>query len=92
MWTEKFSGQVLRVLTPLGPRYIKPSSTERLYLLWMFRHFPSLPERVLSPRQKKLIDRLCSKSDFALVQDAKRLKEIPIIGTVERPSKFQTYL
>lgn len=90
MWTEKFSGQVLRVLTPLGPRYIKPSSKERLYLLWMFRHFQRLPEPVLSPRQQKLIDRLCSNGEFAFVPDAKRLKEIPLIGTVERSRKFHS--
>ena len=90
MWTERLSGQVLRVLTPLGPRYIKPSSKERLYLLWMFRHFPSLPEPVLSPRQQKMIDRLCRNGEFAFVPDAKKLREIPLIGTVERRSMFHS--
>jgi hypothetical protein len=90
MWIEKLSGQVLRVLTPLGPPYIKRSSRERLYLLWMFRHFESLPEPVLSRQQQKLIDRLCSKGDFAFVPDAARLKEIPLIGTIERGSKFHS--
>jgi hypothetical protein len=89
MWTERLSGRVLRVLTPLGPRYVKPSSSrERLYLAWMFRHFPRLPERVLSPRQQKLIDRLCSKGDFAFAPDVESSKEVPLIGTVERWPKY----
>ena len=29
---EKLSGGVLRMLTPLGPRYIKPTFYQRLYL------------------------------------------------------------
>ena len=91
MWIERLSGRVLRVLTPLGPRYIKPSSSrERLYLAWMFRHFETLPEPVLSPRQQKLIDRLCSQNEFAFVPDAKNLNEIALIGTVERGRRFDS--
>lgn len=89
MWIERLSGRVLRVLTPLGPRYVKPSSSrQRLYLAWMFRHFETLPEPVLSPRQQKLIDQLCRQSEFAFVPDVKNLKEIPLIGTVERSRKY----
>ncbi|HEY6967820.1 MAG TPA: hypothetical protein VJA94_01340 [Candidatus Angelobacter sp.] len=90
MWTEKLSAQVLRVVTPLGPRYIKPSSKERLYLLWMFRHFETLPEPVLSPRQQKLIDKLCTNGNSMFIPDAKRLKDLPLIGTVERGPKFHS--
>ena len=90
MWTEKLSAQVLRVVTPLGPRYIKPSSKERLYLLWMFRHFETLPEPVLSPRQQKMIDRLCSNGNCTYIPDGKRLKDLPLIGTVERGPKFHS--
>jgi hypothetical protein len=39
MWLEKLSWGVLRVLTPLGPRYVKPSLAQRFYLLWIFRNF-----------------------------------------------------
>lgn len=91
MWTERLSGRVLRVLTPLGPRYVKPSSSrERLYLAWMFRHFETLPEPVLSPRQQKLIDRLCNQGEFAFAPDTKSLKEIPLIGTVERSRNYHS--
>ena len=91
MWIERLSGRVLRVLTPLGPRYIKPSSSrERLYLAWMFRHFPTLPDRVLSHRQQKLIDKLCSKEEGAFTPDVKSLKEMPLIGTVELRRPFDS--
>ena len=84
MWGEKLSGGVLRVLTPVGPRYVKLSSKERLYLLWMFRHIQSRPEPVLSQRQQKLIDRLCADAKFTCKPDGRTLKELPVIGTVER--------
>src|SRR5207237_1036313 len=45
MWTEKLSAGVLRILTPLGPRYLKPSLSQRVYLLWVFRHFEKLQLR-----------------------------------------------
>src|SRR2546430_4111018 len=41
MWLEKLSSGVLRVLTPLGPRYLKPSLAQKLYLLWLFFFFSS---------------------------------------------------
>src|SRR5438477_6998967 len=55
MWTKKLSTGVLRILTPLGPRYLKPSLTQRVYLLWAFRHFEKLPLQVLNRRQQRLI-------------------------------------
>jgi len=56
----------------------------------MFRHFQTLPERVLSPRQQKLIDRLCNQGEFAFAPDLKSVKEIPLIGTVERRRPFNS--
>jgi hypothetical protein len=38
--------------------YITASGWDRVYLLWMFRNFRSLPQNVLSPRQKQLIGSL----------------------------------
>jgi len=90
MWTARLSCQVLRVVTPLGPRYIKPSSKERLYLLWMFRHFQRLSDVALSPRQQKLIDRLVTQGQPAFLPDPRKLKEIPLIGTVEQQEKFHS--
>ena len=85
MWWERFSAGVLRVLTPLGPRYIRPSPIQRLYLLWIFRHFSRLPQQVLSSRQRELIDRLCSEQLSTSQID---YRESPIIGTIERQPAF----
>jgi len=82
MWMEKLSDGVLRVLTALGPRYIKPTFSQRVYLLWIFRNFQVLPFQVLTPRQRKLIETLCVEQNFvALPQNG---RDLPILGTVER--------
>ena len=80
MWTEKLSAGVLRILTPLGPRYLKPSLSQRVYLLWVFRHFEKLPLQVLTPRQQRLIATLWAEQRFvSLLQE-----EAAILGTLER--------
>ena len=79
MWMEKLTSGVLRVLTPLGPRYLQPSFRERIYLLWIFRHFDALPPKVLSARQRRFLDRLCA-GEFITMG---RFDEAPVIGTLE---------
>jgi len=80
MWTEKLSAGDLRILTPLGPRYLKPSLSQRVYLLWVFRHFEKLPLQVLTSRQQRLIRSLWGEQRFvSLVHE-----EAPILGTLER--------
>jgi len=64
MWFEKIFAGVLRVLTPLGARYIQPSLAQRIYLLWIFRHFQVLPLQVLTPGQRKFMDGLCVEPRF----------------------------
>jgi hypothetical protein len=83
MWVEKLFAGVLRVLTPLGPRYIKPSLPQRVYLLWVFRHFQILPLQVLTSRQRKLIDALCVEPRFVSLTESDGW-EPPILGTLER--------
>jgi hypothetical protein len=80
---EKLFGGVLRVLTPLGPRYIKPSLAQRIYLLWVFRHFHILPLQVLTTRQRRIIDALCMEPLFISHADADG-GDAPILGTLER--------
>ena len=80
---EKLFAGVLRVLTPLGPRYIKPSFAQRVYLLWVFRHFQILPLQVLTSRQRRIIDALCMEPRFVSQMDADGW-EAPILGTLER--------
>jgi len=83
MW-EKLAGGVLRVVTPLGPRYINPSFLQRIYLVWIFRHFATLPHQVLRSRQQKMIDHLCTSHAFVSRRPHNGREQAPIVGTVER--------
>jgi hypothetical protein len=53
--------------------------SQRIYLLWLFRHFHTLPHQVLSGRQRRIIDRLCSNREFATWAQP----DTVIIGTIE---------
>ena len=83
MWIEKLADGVVQVQTPIGPRYVMPSFLQRVYFLWMFRNFPILPHAVLSKRQQRLIDRLCSEQRFASMAYADGMNEAPVLGTIE---------
>ena len=91
MWIERLLDGVLRVLTPLGPRYLSPSFLERVYLLWTFRNFTSLPLVVLNHRQQKLVDRLCSQQKILSLAFENRMFEQPLIGTVEHLSPMHSH-
>jgi hypothetical protein len=80
MWLEKLSSGVLRVLTPLGPRYLNPSFVQRLYLIWIFRHFETLPVKVLSSWQRQLIESMCANNQFITVA----FDDVPVLGTLEQ--------
>ena len=84
MLIEKLAGGVVRVQTPIGPRYVMPSFLQRVYLLWMFRNFPILPHAVLSGRQQRMIDQMCSEQRFESIAYIDGMDEAPVIGTVER--------
>ena len=84
MWMQKLSHGVLRVLTPLGPRYIRPTFLQRVYILWIFRHFHLLPLQVLSGRQRALIESLCAQQRFVSLAPSNEFECTPILGTVER--------
>src|SRR5271170_5398213 len=87
MWIEKLADGVVQVQTPIGPRYVMPSFLQRIYFLWMFRHFPILPHAVLSTGQQRMVDRLCSEQRFVSMAYADGMDDAPVIGTVEkRPS------
>ena len=83
MWIEKLAAGVVEVQTPIGPRYVLPSFFQRVYLLWMFRNFPILPHAVLSRRQQRMIDRMCSEQRFAPMAYTDHMDEAPVIGTIE---------
>src|ERR1700730_1898854 len=82
MWLEKVFSGVLRVLTPLGPRYLNPSVAQRLYLIWVFRHFETLPVKVLSSRQRRMIESMCANSQFVSLDMG--IDEAPLLGTLEQ--------
>jgi hypothetical protein len=84
MWIDKLADGVVQVQTPIGPRYVMPSFLQRVYFLWMFRHFPILPHAVLNSWQQRLIDRLCSEQRFVSMAYADGMEDAPVIGTVER--------
>ncbi len=92
MWIERLFCGVLRVLTPFGPRYLSPSFLERVYLLWTFRNFTSLPLVVLNYRQQRLVDRLCSQQKFVSLCFENGMFEQPLIGTVERLSPMHSQM
>ena len=83
MWIEKLSNGVLELDTPIGPRYVEPSLVERAHLIWTFRNFLSLPQPVLRPWERRLIDRLWRENRFVSLS-AVGAPDRPVIGRVER--------
>ena len=86
MWLEKLTQGMLRVLTPLGPRYVNPSLVQRLYLLWLFRNFHTLPVKVLSVRQQQRLERICRVHGFVSLT----VSEPVILGTLEQRPPVET--
>ncbi len=80
--TDKLNRGVVEILTPIGPRYLQLTFWQRLYFLWIFRHFSTLPQQVLSRSSVNRIESLCARQSF--VQFAHGPDQTPVIGTVER--------
>lgn len=87
MWNKLRRG-VLRLLTPVGPRYLQPSFGQRMYLLWVFRHFEALPQNVLSRRTRTLIENLCLRQHSRAKTAVYAITDQPVIGTIERVPQF----
>src|SRR5258706_12642038 len=79
MWIEKLTDGFLEVDTPIGPRYIEPNLVQRAYLIWTFRNFFSLPQQVLRPWERRLIDRLWSENRFVSASTA-GAPATPVLG------------
>ena len=73
------SPQLLELRTESGSVYVRPSSWQRLRLLWTFRHFHVLPPQVLSRRDRQLIEELSRSAHVSLPPPAAST----IIGVVE---------
>jgi len=69
---------VLEVITPSGTHYLSPSIAERLYLIWIFRNFRTLPLAVLNPTQRRKIESIAAKYKRANPSSCDE-----ILGTVE---------
>src|ERR1051326_5976654 len=92
MWMEKLRRGVLQVSTDSGLRYVEPSLTERLQLIWTFRNFTVLSEEVMTSsvlseevmtaHERHLMAHLCA---VERLKQTRGLEQSPcIIGTVER--------
>jgi hypothetical protein len=88
MWMQKLARGVLELDTPIGPRYLQPNFLERAYLIWTFRNFFSLPQPVLLPWERRLIDRLWSENRFVSLSAA-GVPDKPVIGRIERRAPVQ---
>ena len=76
-----FSQLVLVALdTGGGVIYAPASGWDRVYLMWIFRNFHSLPQTVLNPRQQRLIGSLYRG---AARHSAQELHDAAVVGTVE---------
>jgi protein TonB len=76
-----FSQRVLVALdTGHGVIYAPASGWDRVYLMWTFRNFHSLPQTVLNSRQRRLIGSLYRE---AANHSNRELYEAAVIGTVE---------
>jgi hypothetical protein len=78
--------------TPIGPRFVRLNIKQRAYLLWVFRNFPSLPQQVLSPREQRMIDRMCEENGF-LSMPGMGVADAPVIGRIENrsPATAETF-
>jgi len=88
MWIEKLARGVLELDTPIGPRYLQPNVVQRAYLLWTFRNFFSLPQPVLRPWERRLVDRLWDENRFVSLSVAGAVDR-PVIGKIERRTPAQ---
>jgi len=82
MWMDKLADGVLQIETPIGPRYVRLTLKQRVYLMWMFRNFPSLPQQVLSRREQRFVERLSEENGYASMPGL-GTAGLPVIGRIE---------
>ncbi len=83
MWMGRIRCGVLAVRTDRGVRYLRPRLAARLRLMWTFRNFQVLDERVLSRRERSLITRLL-REDHWVSSMRGSVESDFMIGTLER--------
>lgn len=77
---QKIRTGLVELRTHMGSVYVSPSFWERIYLLWTFRNFHSLPTQVLNRHQQQLINKLCRAE---IVSPTGPIARVSIIGAVE---------
>ena len=89
MWSLlfKLSDGVLRIQTEEGPRYVALDRFERLYLLWVFRHFNALPVEVF-PRGERAVQKLLARDRAwgCMLRDI----QPSVIGTIDARPRRRT--
>jgi hypothetical protein len=78
---EKLTCGVLHVSGAAGLRYVRPAFWGRVRLIWLFRNFKILQQRVLSERHQKWISSLCA-SRLAGYTSAIDREIACVIGTI----------
>jgi outer membrane biosynthesis protein TonB len=78
--TQKIRTGLVELRTNDGSVYVSPSFWERIYLLWTFRNFHSLPKQVLNRHQQQLIDKLCRAE---ILSRSAPIARTCIIGRIE---------
>ena len=82
MLSNTFRSNLVEFDTDLGLRYASPPTFwVRIYLIWTFRNFRSLPKQVFNRHQQKLIDELIRSST---IFSATQVDRSSLIGTVEQ--------
>jgi protein TonB len=76
---DKLESGIVALETERGSVYVQPTGWQRLYLLWTFRHFSSLPLKTLNSRQRKLVENLPRCGTRRHID----LDRMRVIGTVE---------
>ena len=76
-FTRQLHG-VLEVVTPSGMYYLSPTMSERLYLIWIFRNFRTLPLTVLTKSQQRKMELIVARHRYASLDSCDE-----ILGTVE---------
>ena len=87
MWMEKMRRGVLQVSTDSGVRYVQPSFSERLQLLWTFRNFNVLSEQILNQHERHVVEELCAEDRLFRPHVADCLS-VCVIGTLELDHPF----
>ena len=87
MWMEKMRRGVLQVSTDSGVRYVQPSFSERLQLLWTFRNFNVLSEQILNQHERHVVEELCVE-DRLFRPHLTDCLSVCVIGTLELSHAF----